>query len=1051
MSNSSEQKLLQEKIFEAAYNELNDRQKEAVRQIEGPVFVLAGPGTGKTQILALRIGHILKTTDTQPHNILCLTYTDAGTIAMRKRLVEFIGSAAYNVHIFTFHAFANQVIQENMYLFGSIRELRPLSDLEKSEVFVELIDNIPNDNPLKRFKGAVYYEKQRLENLFRDMKKEGWTKEHIGQCIDSYLEEQKTNPEMLYKRRSSKDGKTFEKGDLKETAYRGLEESMEALRAGAGLFAEYEKMMKAKGRYDYDDMILWVLGEFERNEQLLLRYQEQYQYFLVDEYQDTNGVQNKLLEILADYWDNPNVFAVGDDDQSIYRFQGANMENIVEFQQKYNPQLVVLDRNYRSSQIILDASAGVINKNLNRLSNVLGIDKTITAGGPNAAVDVPVNVLEYPNHSQEEAAIYQKILELADNHTDLNKVAVIYRNNKQVEGLTKILELKNIPVNVRRKVNILNEPFIKNLLDLLRFIQSEYRESGSREDLLFKTLISPMFKISYADVMKLGKLGSTKDAMGQYPGWMNVIADSDLMLQNGVREYERIHSIYNCLAGWLQEAPGLTVQLFFEKVITEGGLLKDALTAPDKKWKMQLLNTFFDFIKAESVRNPKLDLKQFLESIEKMEMSGVELPMMKIASSEDGVHFITGHSAKGLEFDQVFILGTTADQWESKRASSNTFKYPDTLFIHPVDRQEEDERRVFYVASTRAERQLTISYAAARDDGKELEASRFITEMKESGAKIQFRQMMVPDGPLLDYKSGTMEFVELPLAEMLDPELIRAELETLEMSVTALNKYLRCPISYYYENILRVPFARNSYAGFGSAVHYALEQFFQEKKASKTKGFGSAKLLTDFFHKGMRIYRSHFNDKEFENLSHFGEQTLTDYHTDQLDRWFSTEDYRLEHKISHVEFRGVPIKGIIDKIEIFGNDQVNVIDYKTGKPENARKKMNPPKNEEDPGGDYWRQIVFYKMLVDNDPKTRWRVQSGEINLVEPDKQHKFQHFKMVVSQKDLEIVGDQLVDSYTRIMNHEFSRGCGEENCMWCNFVKERVLDLNKLQREPEE
>ena len=1025
----------QNDLFEQAFESLNPQQKKAVELIDGPVFVLAGPGTGKTQILALRIGYILKHTDTQAHNILCLTYTDAGTIAMRKRLVEFLGSTAYNIHIFTFHAFANQVIQENMYLFSNLKELQALSDLEKSEVFVELIDSIPNDHPLKRYKGAVYFEKRRLENLFQDMKKEAWTPEFISDRIDSYLEEVKNDSEFQYKRKTGQ----YNAGDVKPSKYNPIAEKMETLRAACGLYDKYEAILRERGRYDYDDMILWVLKELNQNEQLLRRYQEQYLYFLVDEYQDTNGVQNKLLDTLANYWEKPNLFAVGDDDQSIYRFQGANMDNITDFQKNYDPELIVLDSNYRSSQIILDASAAIIKNNDNRLSNLLSIDKNIIAKGKNKDFEKPVRINSYPNSSQEETAAFLEIEKMVREQQDLSKVAVIYRSHKDVADLIKVLEAKNIPINVRNRVNVLHEPFIAILVELLQFIESEYKESGFRDDLLFKTLVSPIFDISYADILKLGKLTAYDREKKTRKSWMSVLADKEEMKAGGIKEIEKLNKVYKTLSTWLLEAPGLTVQLFFEMVITESGILEKALLAPDSQWKIQLLNTFFDFIKEESVRNPKIKLKDLLDLLEKMEISDVSLPVQKIISAENGIHFITGHSAKGLEFEKVLIIKANADNWEKKRAPSNRYTYPSNLFLRGSGDKEEDERRVFFVAATRAEQELVISSSKAKDTGKEIDSTRFITEIQEGNAQIQFDHLKVENEDLLRYKAGVMEFVKLPEKDLINKELIDKSLENFELSVTALNKYLRCPVTFYYENIIRVPSARNSYAGFGSAVHYALEQFFNESRPSFKEGFASAKVLVELFIKGMNLFRSHFTDKEYERLVFYGEKILLGYHKDQLRSWFDAEDFKTEHKISNVIYRDVPIQGVIDRIEIH-KDFVNVIDYKTGKPENASKKMKGPKEEGDIGGDYWRQLVYYKMLVDNDPKNNWKVRMGEVNMVEPDKNEKYKQFSLNITPKDMEIVGEQLVDSYQKILNHEFSLGCGEDDCYWCNFIRDGKL-----------
>src|SRR5215218_7435983 len=169
--------------FEHEYSRLNERQRQAVDKIEGPVMVIAGPGTGKTQILAARIGKILLDTDTAPSNILCLTYTDAGVVAMRRRLADFIGPDAYKVHIHTFHAFCNEVIQENLSLFDKVF-MDPISDLERIELFRQLIDSFPKNHPLKRYRGDVYYEINNLQSLFSTMKREGWTPEFIDNKID---------------------------------------------------------------------------------------------------------------------------------------------------------------------------------------------------------------------------------------------------------------------------------------------------------------------------------------------------------------------------------------------------------------------------------------------------------------------------------------------------------------------------------------------------------------------------------------------------------------------------------------------------------------------------------------------------------------------------------------------------------------------------------------------------------------------------------------------------------------------------------------------------
>ncbi|MBA4166001.1 MAG: UvrD-helicase domain-containing protein, partial [Chitinophagaceae bacterium] len=350
--------------FKQEYARLNDQQRLAVDKIEGPVMVIAGPGTGKTQILAARIGKILLDTDASPSNILCLTYTEAGALAMRRRLVHFIGSDAYKVNIYTFHAFCNDIIQENLSLFEK-NELDPISELEKIELLKALIDQFPKNHPLKRYRGDVYYEIRNLSSLFSTMKQEGWKPAQIVSSIDAYVADL-PNRDGYVAKRATKD---FKKGEIRTDKIEEEKERVSRLAAAVNEFEKFQVMMRARNRYDFDDMINWVIRAFEENPNLLLNYQERYHYILVDEYQDTSGTQNQLVRLLINYWEQPNIFVVGDDDQSIYRFQGANVENMEQFVTNYSDELfkVVLTNNYRSTQPILDISKTLISRNEERL------------------------------------------------------------------------------------------------------------------------------------------------------------------------------------------------------------------------------------------------------------------------------------------------------------------------------------------------------------------------------------------------------------------------------------------------------------------------------------------------------------------------------------------------------------------------------------------------------------------------------------------------------------------------------------------------------------
>ncbi len=591
----------QASMFEKILAGLNSNQKKAVEHTEGPVLVVAGPGTGKTQIIAARIGNILNTTDALPSNILCLTYTDAGTIAMRKRLAEFIGSTAYNVNIYTFHAFCNDVIQSNLSLFGKW-ELEPISDLENIQLLYKLVEDLPVDHILKRLKGDIYFEVSRLNILFQMMKKEDWTVSKTIQAIDAYINDLPNREEFIYKRGNSKAG--IEKGDVKQHKVDEEKEKMELLRAAVDLFPQYQEMMLKMNRYDYNDMILWVIKAFKENENLLRTYQEQFLYFLVDEYQDTSGSQNELLQLLIDYWESPNVFVVGDDDQSIFEFQGARVQNILDFYKRYqdNIQLITLTDNYRSTQAILDTAKLVIDQNEDRLvAKISELDKTLIAQHPvfKNSKTLP-QIIEYHNTAHEEADIVLQIEQLYKSGADLNDVAVIYYKHKQADNIIKLLEKKNIPYKVKKRINILELKLIKQLLQILYYVQAEYELPKKGEPFLFELLHYRFFNLSAHDISKIAiHCGNWRNKST----WTETITDEEELKKIGVQNIPSIIKVSNHLINWVSDMANETLQKLIEKVMNESGILASILSDKNKNFDLQVLKTFFQFAQEESAKN----------------------------------------------------------------------------------------------------------------------------------------------------------------------------------------------------------------------------------------------------------------------------------------------------------------------------------------------------------------------------------------------------------------------------------------------------------------
>lgn len=1037
MSESPTSRFTVNAAFGEALELLNDKQREAVETTEGPVMVIAGPGTGKTQLLAARIGNILMKGEVSFNNILCLTYTDAGSVAMRERLLKFIGPEAYNINIYTFHAFCNTVIQENIQYFGGYRDLQILSDLESVDVFQEIIDSFPDDHALKRFKGKVYYDSFRLKNLFSTMKQENWSTQEIQEAFDAYHKEVLEDEAYEYK----KNGKNYKKGDVNPNKVKKEIDKYVSGLAASKEFGKYKSILEKMERLDYHDMILWVIEAFQKHEDLLLTYQERFQYVLVDEYQDSNGSQNDILDLLASYWGaEANLFVVGDDDQSIFRFQGASMENIKSFRKKYNPKVIVLDNNYRSSQEILDRATTLIDFNNDRLvAEDPELTKKLIESKTNNLVKKDAEFLQYFNEKHEEKAVINKILALKEKGVNLSEIAIIYRKHDNVRDIVKYLELENIPINLKRRINVLDEPEVKRLLNILWYLGFEYERMHRGDHLLFEILHYKYFELTPKDIGKLSLYCSQRtDKTEDDIRWRDVLTSAEHLEKAKVREVEKLLAIGELLESWISDIANVTIQTLFEKILTQGKVIDQILADTDKKtWRLQVVNTLFDFIKNETAKNPSLDLMSTLDMFDKMYESDVALRLDKIFFAKEGVNLMTAHGSKGLEFEYVFMIKCFEQNWVTKNYGRNNFKVPPTLIPTTEKSDIEDDRRLFYVAMTRAKSYLYISWPKKRNDEKDIEPCRFISEtMADSNLKIQ--DIHLPDADIEEYTSKLMMFQE-GKAELLDHDLIDKVLQDYKVSVTSLNKYMKCPLSFYFENILRVPQARSAPMGFGNAVHQALEDFFDQMEKSPAREIPSFDDLIVLFEKAMKKYASHFTKKESLSLNTYGKQILKGYYDTYVGTWSTASAFKMEHKISLSQYEGVPITGKLDKVVIYDN-HIDVIDYKTGKPENASSKLKPPMGDGDPegddiGGDYWRQIVFYRMLLDGDSTLNKKMKSGIMDFIEPNKDGKYKNYPREVEQFEIDIVENQLTHSYKKIMNHEFEKGCNDEHCKWCDFV----------------
>ncbi|MCW3119389.1 MAG: ATP-dependent helicase, partial [Chitinophagaceae bacterium] len=957
------------------------------------------------------------------------------------------------------------------------------------------------NHPLKRYRGDVYFEVNNLQSLFSTMKREGWTPEFISLKIDEFIADLPTRDEFIYKRKY----KEFNAGDLKRDKIDEATEKMEKLRAAVNEFDRFQKMMRKKNRYDFDDMINWVIKAFEENKNLLASYQERFQYMLVDEYQDTSGTQNRLVELLISYWEIPNVFVVGDDDQSIYRFQGANVENMLDFAGNYKDDLltVVLTNNYRSTQPILDISKTLINRNEERLVNKLeGLSKDLLSSNQliSHLIHNP-SIKEYETQRQEMIGITREVQNLLQQNVSPGKISIIYKENKYGEELAQYFKLLNIPVYSKRHLNILELPLAQKIILFLKYLAAEHDIPYGGDEMLFEILHFNWFKIPSIEIAKISievanrRYADNKTSIRQLLTEKAKAPAKDLF---SVGLHEGLKKASAVIEKLIAEVPNVTLQSLFENIIREAGVLNDIMQSNDKHWQLKVLTGLFDFIKYETHRNPYMKLEEMVRLIELMEKEDIKLPLVQVSGSDKGVNLLTAHGSKGLEFEYVFLAGCNASSWEKKRKPGGGYKLPDTIFSESSSTavgmgETEELRRLFYVALTRAEQYLSVSYSKFKNDGKELEPSMFIAEIQDQH-QLPVEKVFLDAEVLSAFAALDFEKTEAPEIEKIEAEFISHLIDKFVMNVTALNNYLKCPLEFYFKNLVRIPSPKNEATEFGSSVHYALEKLFLKMSARPGQSDGSARpghsdgsarpgysdgsarpgqsdgsarpgqsdgqetkkdqfpskqeFIGDF-EWYMHRHRESFTKEQFDRRLEYGQEVLSNYY----DKYIHTFNkiVAIERNIRNVVVKDVPLKGKLDKLE-FDGKAVNVVDYKTGDPDKAIPKLKAPSEKDPNGGDYWRQAVFYKILVDHYDAKDWKVISVEFDFIEPDKKKNYRKEKLVINPADITTVTQQITATWAKIQAHDFYTGCGKEDCHWCNFVKTNnlAIALHTIEEEDE-
>ncbi|HOF50443.1 MAG TPA: ATP-dependent DNA helicase [Candidatus Colwellbacteria bacterium] len=980
--------------FELAYKRLNLAQKQAVDAIEGPVMVIAGPGTGKTQILTLRIANILRRTDTEPENILALTFTEAGVASMRKRLIEFIGSPAYGVSISTFHGFCNDIIKNYPEEFPMIIGSENISEVDQIRIVEDLIENLPLKE-LKPF-GDVFYYLRPILRALNDLKREGVSVEKFKEAVEDEAAAFEKIDDLIYE-------KGPHKGKMRGK-YQDLLRRMNKNKDLAFFYQKYEERLRKEKLYDYSDMIMEVLRTLEENGDLLLRLQEEYQYVLVDEHQDTNNSQNRILEMLCGFHENPNIFVVGDEKQAIFRFQGASIENFLYFKSLYpEAELIALEENYRSTQSILESAESLIHG-----------EKPLKA-----QADYPekkIGLLEFSKPETENRFVAEEIKKKIENGHAPNEIAVLYRENKDAFPVAEALDKIGVPYIIESDQDVLSDLNIQKIVLLLQAIDC-FGDQGK----FLEAMHIDFLGIPPIDIYKIVEYANRNKV-----SVFDVSRDAETMKSIGLSAPEKSLEFFGKMSRWLILSRNKTLTEFFEIVVRESGFLASALQGENVIEEMDKISGLFREMKDFLEKHKSAKLKDFLEYLEMLAEHNVLLKKGNMSRLAKRVRLMTAHKSKGQEFDCVYIVNARNNHWGNKR-QPNYLPLPPKIFSL-LDRNPgeanglDDERRLFYVALTRARKEVAISYSNTAPDGREQLPSQFISEIDPKlTEKIDVKDY---EEKFDSHREMIFQESSRPKVSVKDKDFIRELFLRNGLSVTALNNYLSCPWQYFYTNLFRIPKAKTKHQMYGTAVHGALRDFFGAlREGPVDKDFFIERFV---YH----LKKEPLSENDFEASLEKGKKALAGYFDQYDGSW--PRNSLLEFNIKGVEIdKDVKINGKIDRMDILGSGVV-VVDFKTGRPK-SRKHIEG--GTKDSKGDIKRQLVFYKLLLDGFKDAKYRMEYAEVDFVEPDQKGNYHRERFEIADEEADALKELAVRTGREILELDFwDKRCGEKDCPYCGL-----------------
>jgi DNA helicase II / ATP-dependent DNA helicase PcrA len=1065
-----------------AISKLNDQQKLVIETIEGPLLVIAGPGTGKTQALTLRIANILNTTDTDPSSILCLTFTDTATKNMQKRLSSLIGATAYKVRIMTFHGFALSLTQDYFEQFNFFPSFKPLQDLDKFTLFESIFKTLSFSDPLRSYhpKEGFTYMRDVISRI-GELKESGINPQELKIILEQNARISKgisdKLQEIIPSRVDKKNAKTtivllqelcteyienspFEhvlsfsqamfktlekiKLKLQENEKQGLElfskwrksnlikvegkvtltylEKEKKYKNLATIYKTYQEKLHANGWFDFQDMMLSVVEALQKKPDFKLQIQSLFQYLLVDEFQDTNLVQMDLLSLLSDnpvYEGSPNIMAVGDDDQSIYKFAGANLDNIYFFTAKY-PTLktITLSTNYRSGKKIVDTA----NKLAHQLSQRYDSSKAISSGvdDPSTAI---ISTTSYQSSEQELLETGKKIQSLLSSGVGPSEIAVISNKHDPLKKLVPILSQLNIPIYYEKGSNILTNSYILEIYTICQFLLSLKKGKSSISEFLLPDILHfEFFQIVPLDVWKLSvQAKETKKT------WFETMLESEnSVLKNTANWLLTLSAqVNNKSAEWvISVITGvLPLEINGGEVYSNFKTCYFETTSTDTEQVLFLsaLKTLYNFIRTYQ-STPNISISDLVIAIDKA--TQLKVPILDNSpfnSSQNAVSLMTAHGSKGLEFEHVFILDVSQQQWFGRGAPVR-LDLPTNIPVVKATIDEDDFIRLLYVAITRAKQNCYLSYHNQTQDSKQKNIAGVLDGLVASVESSKLLESEVNELLTSDRMISSLEPQPI-ITEHRD--LFAPQLDNYLLSVTHLENFINLadagPKVFFEKNLLTYPQPKSPSLAYGTVVHSIMQLAQNYIRTHSTPP--PFELLQTSFEK--QILEQYLDKTDETLFLEKGLDSLKRYYSTHITTWDSTGLCEVDFKSQNVFSSGARLTGKIDRMEVdYTQKIIKVFDFKTGKSFSKNWETTTDDREKIKRDRYLRQLAFYKILLKNSRDWgHFTMETGTLHFV--DKQSKLE----LLSEVTWDVIGEEKLDLlaqkvYTMIQNLDFP---GEE------------------------